>query len=175
MMKIYIGLLILFFVAIVLGIFKLYENKIISIDSFEDCVAAGNAIMESYPRQCRTRDGRLFVEEIKEFPDNSDKTSPIMGNQLPVPEAVRVAKKELAEKLDADVESIIVLEAIETEWSDSCLGISKEGQMCAQVITPGYNILMVSQGKEYRYHTNETGENIVSVSTTDNSSVFITP
>jgi eight-cysteine-cluster-containing protein len=35
------------------------------ISSFEECVAAGNAVMESYPRQCRTVDGALFVEEIE--------------------------------------------------------------------------------------------------------------
>lgn len=35
-----------------------------SIDNFEECASAGNPIMESYPRQCRTSDGRNFVEEI---------------------------------------------------------------------------------------------------------------
>lgn len=34
------------------------------IENFEDCVAAGNPIMESYPRQCNTSDGQHFVEEI---------------------------------------------------------------------------------------------------------------
>jgi hypothetical protein len=34
------------------------------IDSFEACVQAGNPVMESYPRQCRTADGQLFVDEI---------------------------------------------------------------------------------------------------------------
>ena len=34
-----------------------------SIDSFDDCVNAGNPVMESYPRQCRAN-GQLFVEEI---------------------------------------------------------------------------------------------------------------
>lgn len=34
------------------------------IDSFEDCVDAGNPVMESYPRQCRTSDGKHFVESI---------------------------------------------------------------------------------------------------------------
>ncbi len=33
--------------------------------SFEECAAAGNPIMESYPRQCRA-DGTTFVEEIPE-------------------------------------------------------------------------------------------------------------
>lgn len=34
------------------------------ITNFDECAQAGNAIMESYPRQCRTADGRLFVEVL---------------------------------------------------------------------------------------------------------------
>jgi glyoxylase-like metal-dependent hydrolase (beta-lactamase superfamily II) len=34
------------------------------ITNFEQCAAAGNPVMESYPRQC-TADGQTFVEEIK--------------------------------------------------------------------------------------------------------------
>ncbi len=34
------------------------------INNFIDCKNAGNLIMESYPRQCRSADGRLFVEDI---------------------------------------------------------------------------------------------------------------
>ncbi len=33
------------------------------INSFDECVAAGNPVMESYPRQCRA-DGKTFVEKI---------------------------------------------------------------------------------------------------------------
>jgi len=40
------------------------SNKEANINSFEDCIAAGNPAMESYPRQCRTEDGKHFVEEI---------------------------------------------------------------------------------------------------------------
>ncbi len=34
------------------------------ISSFADCVAAGNAVMESHPRQCKSAEGETFVEEI---------------------------------------------------------------------------------------------------------------
>lgn len=34
------------------------------ITNFEECAAAGNAIMESYPAQCRTEGGKLFVQEV---------------------------------------------------------------------------------------------------------------
>jgi len=36
------------------------------VTSFEECVAAGNPVMESYPRQCRAN-GRIFVEEIRDL------------------------------------------------------------------------------------------------------------
>ena len=41
------------------------------INSFEDCVDAGNPVMESHPRQCRTQDGQNFVEIIVDgvFPE----------------------------------------------------------------------------------------------------------
>lgn len=47
------------------------------IESFEGCVEAGFAVMESYPRQCRTPDGRLFAEEI-EVQAEYDNASPDM-------------------------------------------------------------------------------------------------
>lgn len=34
-----------------------------NINSFEECITAGNPAMESYPRQCRAND-KTFVEEI---------------------------------------------------------------------------------------------------------------
>ena len=40
------------------------------ITNFDECVAAGNPVMESYPRQCRAG-GRTFVEAIA-APDLSD-------------------------------------------------------------------------------------------------------
>jgi hypothetical protein len=33
------------------------------INSFEECVAAGYPIMESFPRKCMTSDGRTFESE----------------------------------------------------------------------------------------------------------------
>lgn len=36
------------------------------INSFEECAAAGYPIMESFPEQCRTPDGRLFVRELRD-------------------------------------------------------------------------------------------------------------
>ena len=51
------------------------------IENFEDCTMAGNPVMESYPRQCKTSDGRNFVEDI----DNVIETpNEIKGKRSPV-------------------------------------------------------------------------------------------
>jgi hypothetical protein len=45
------------------------------ITDFNTCSQAGFAIMESYPRQCRTVDGRIFIENIKVNLDNLKPTN----------------------------------------------------------------------------------------------------
>lgn len=34
------------------------------VNSFEECVAAGNLIMDSYPPQCQTSDGKTFTQNL---------------------------------------------------------------------------------------------------------------
>jgi hypothetical protein len=45
-------------------IFESLQTASNEINNFEECIAAGNPAMESHPRQCKTFDGKHFVEEI---------------------------------------------------------------------------------------------------------------
>ena len=45
-------------------IFESLQKQYFTIDSFEECVSAGNPVMESHPRQCSTTNGKHFVEKI---------------------------------------------------------------------------------------------------------------
>src|SRR3989344_8539949 len=45
------------------------------ISSFEECVRAGNRILLTYPRQCKTPDGKSFTEIINETANPSSKAS----------------------------------------------------------------------------------------------------
>lgn len=61
----------IFLIIAMLGVFTIYyfssrpsNVQPISINSFDECILAGNPAMESYPRQCRTQDGKTFVEDI---------------------------------------------------------------------------------------------------------------
>ncbi len=56
-----LGLLAIFF--IITNKEKLTVNKV-EVNSFEECVSAGYPVMESYPRQCSTPKGELFVESV---------------------------------------------------------------------------------------------------------------
>lgn len=47
------------------------------------------------------------------------------------------------------------------EWPDSCLGAPAKGQMCAEVITPGYAIVLEAQGAQYEVRTDLTGQVVV--------------
>lgn len=40
------------------------DNKNKAITNYSDCVAAGNVILETYPEQCKTNDGRSFTRDI---------------------------------------------------------------------------------------------------------------
>ena len=57
---------ILLAIIILIAVFIVWDYKRISepiaeVNNFEECVAQGNPILESYPRQCMTADKRSFV------------------------------------------------------------------------------------------------------------------
>lgn len=42
---------------------------LVTVNSYEECVAKGYPVMESYPMQCKTPDGRTFVssEDLNQY------------------------------------------------------------------------------------------------------------
>jgi len=66
-MKKIIILVILIVVILIVAVFvwkNRFKEQPISADSFETCVSLGYPVLESYPRQCRTSDGKNFTEDI---------------------------------------------------------------------------------------------------------------
>ncbi|MEO5635018.1 MAG: hypothetical protein ABIR14_00290 [Candidatus Paceibacterota bacterium] len=110
----------------------------------------------------KTYNSREVTQPLGSNPPNSAENAPVGSiHNLPVPEAVSKSRSALATRLSIPESKILILEALDKDWPDACLGIKKPGTMCAQVITPGYNILMQANGKEYRYRTNLSGSVIV--------------
>ena len=67
--------------------------------------------------------------------------------------ATEIAHRDLASALGVQVDAVIVVSIEAVDWPDACLGAAKAGTVCAQVITPGFKIVLESDGKEYEYHT----------------------
>jgi hypothetical protein len=74
------------------------------------------------------------------------------------PEAVDAAKEALSQELGIAVDDIETVSYESTEWPNACLGLEQAGEMCAQVVTPGYEITLRAQGEEYVYRTDTAGD-----------------
>ncbi len=75
-------------------IFKENTNKPIinngNITNFAECVTAGYPVMESYPRQCNTPDGKHFTEDI--------------GNELELTDLIRIDSPRPNQKITSPLE-----------------------------------------------------------------------
>lgn len=156
------------------------------ITNFEECVLAGNPVMESYPEQCRAN-GQTFINERQtaEIPTSgmpvpgsetpemivepTPKISPMPANEA-LPPAVLAAKTYVEQKTG---ESAIVLQANQVDWPDGCIGIIDPAMTCIAAITPGYNITVHSKGFEYEIHTNEDGSYLLEAGKTETGAILI--
>ena len=70
-----------------------------------------------------------------------------------LPRLIERATADLAQVSEAAADEITVVSTEEVEWSDSSLGCPQPDEMYAQVITPGYRIVLASGGNTYDYHS----------------------
>lgn len=84
------------------------------------------------------------------------------GTATPGPERSPdvAAREDLAARLDTSVDDIEVLSVTEMEFPDSCLGLGQAGEVCAEVITPGFEVVLKVGSTEFTYRTNENGTHV---------------
>ncbi len=75
--------------------------------------------------------------------------------------AEKVAVHQLAHNLGIADSAVKVDNAAMVEWPDSCLGVAQQGVMCAQIVTIGYLFTLEANGRQYEYHTNGDGSQIM--------------
>jgi len=63
----------------------------------------------------------------------------------------------IAGQLQQSPSGVSLVSAEPVEWPDACLGVSTPGTVCAQVITPGYRVIVSAGGAQYEFHTNQSG------------------
>jgi hypothetical protein len=72
----------------------------------------------------------------------------------PAPVALSAAIADAAEHLRVPVDQIAVEYLEARDWSDSCLGLPRDGEACLDMITPGYLVML---GDGFRYRTDLQG------------------
>ena len=70
-----------------------------------------------------------------------------------LPRLIERATEDLMQATSAESAAISVVSTEEVEWSDTSLGCQEPNKMYAQMITPGYLIVLESDGNTYDYHT----------------------
>lgn len=86
-------------------------------------------------------------------------TTPLPGGDV-MPRGVLAARTALAEKLKITLTQVQVISFSPADWPDSCLGLPDKNEMCAQVITPGYRILLQALGQVYEARTSGLAQTV---------------
>jgi hypothetical protein len=80
--------------------------------------------------------------------------------------AVQVARAVLAGLLGlSDPSQVALVQVMPVEWLNACLGVVSPDIACAEVITPGFRILLEAQGVQYEFHANQDGSQILQMET----------
>lgn len=75
--------------------------------------------------------------------------------------AVDAAVRDAAGRAGVPAAQLRVESVEQREWRDSSLGCPQPGMFYAQVITPGYLIIIAGGGKRFEYHTDTRGRAVM--------------
>lgn len=88
--------------------------------------------------------------------------TPTPSPEEPSAQAARAAALRAAAMHLAIPEAQVRVERLEArEWSDASLGCPQPGRMYAQVITPGYVVVVAGGGKRLEYHADSQGRAVL--------------
>jgi hypothetical protein len=79
------------------------------------------------------------------------------GGLQEFPGGVMSARQMLGQHLHIPPTQIRVVSQEQVDWPDACLGVQTPGVACAEVITPGYRVILEADGKQYEFHTDMEG------------------
>jgi hypothetical protein len=109
------------------------------------------------------------AEPTASGPNTGLQTRPQADAWANAPQAALMARGALVQQLGVDPDTIMLVSADQIDWPDACLGIQTPGLMCAQVITPGYKVVLGANGNQYEFHTNADGSNVKQVNPSSSS------
>lgn len=95
------------------------------------------------------------IEEEEMAGERNSFEAPKPGIPNPMVRMTERARQALASRLDVPVENVTVVDGEEVTWSSTALGCPAPDMFYAQMMTPGYRIILEADGERYRYHTDQ--------------------
>ena len=122
------------------------------IEPCGDGVCEGSENTQDCPEDCA--ETPTLQEELKE---PSSTPNPETGTEDQIPQVVQ-AKEDLAQRLGINTSEIKLLKFEAVTWPNASLGCPQPGMAYAEVLTPGYLLILSVKGIEYEYHASRGGE-----------------
>ena len=71
---------------------------------------------------------------------------------------IEAAIQALAQEMNIQPQEVGLVSAEKADWPDACLGLAGASEVCAQVITPGYRVVLKVGEQTVTYRTNALGD-----------------
>ena len=81
--------------------------------------------------------------------------------QMTQEQATLMARTEVSRSIGVPVDQVTVERAEMVQWNDSSLGCREANKVYAQVITPGFRVVMNAGGQRREVHTDMTGRAVI--------------
>lgn len=79
--------------------------------------------------------------------------TPLPADGDVMPRFILAARQALAARLNLNFDQVVVVSIKAVDWPNACLGLPEANEMCAQVITPGYRVMLRVNNQEYEVRT----------------------
>ncbi|MGB3638097.1 MAG: hypothetical protein WBA39_11065 [Rivularia sp. (in: cyanobacteria)] len=67
---------------------------------------------------------------------------------------------DAAKRVSKPVAALRITQTQKENWGDSCLGLAQSGKLCAQVIVPGWKVVVSDGQRDLVYRTDEKGKQV---------------
>ena len=78
-------------------------------------------------------------------------------NALPA-EVQSAVLEDAARRTSKTVATLSIRSAQPQNWSDGCLGLAEPDELCTQIITPGWQVVITDGQRNWTYRTNDSGD-----------------
>ena len=97
------------------------------------------------------------IQAMSDFASSLVASAPVSGGGYPP--GVLAAQTAVKAVLSAPGD-VIILPFDRVDWPNTCLGVPRSDELCVQVFTPGFRVLLVANGLLYEFYTDFDGQNV---------------